>query len=148
MDNDQRVIMTLVLAVTTILLMLLIRRNARVRERDARRARRRGRELAYEGFEENLYDNESEFTFRRLFRMSKLCFTALLNELDADGRLTRSGLGHSARRKARAAARACTLRAHTHSANARTRAARNLHVAHRALGNGAAMCRPVQHLPG
>ena len=83
-DNDQRIIMTLVLAVTTILIMLLIRRNARVRERDARRARRRGRELAYEGFEENLYDNESDLTFRRLFRMSKLCFTALLNALDDD----------------------------------------------------------------
>ena len=148
MDNDQRVLMTLMLAVATILIMLLVRGNARVRERGARRARRRGREHTYADFEENLCDNESEHTFRRLFRMSKICFTALLDALDDDGRLTRSGLGHSARRKARAAARACTLRAHTHSANARTRAARNLHVAHRALGNGAAMCRPVQHLPG
>ena len=160
MDNDQRIILTLVLAVT-ILIILLIRRNARVRERDARRARRRGREPAYAGFEENLYDNESDLTFRRLFRMSKLYFTALLNALYDDGRLTRSGLGHSvsqvyfvlycivlylARRKARAAAERVQC---AHSLGpCCARAARNLQVAHRALGNGDSMCRPVQHIPG
>ena len=67
------------------------------------RLRRLSREDSYAVFDSRIRNLESDFMFRRLFRMSKACFDSLLDVLCRDARMIGVGeYGHDARRKVRA----------------------------------------------